>query len=294
MFKGVKTSWCSPSLVYEYLRCLRYIYANVTEFREASEASVFLVSGYDIPIAPPSRLFANHRLSHNALCMNPTNATNVQWVSMTKKTVLDFITFFTDMQFRAFMLHLILFKGGGGCPDERVMDFFLSESPKPEITKQQMNDCIERDFRSKKYEPSPITWYNTSDTCSINLNASVNLKLDLMNTIYLARCIYQGDTVLFFRKVAASCHLEKEKFTNLLWTPEFTKEFFCKEIPFVPYAVLLAQQNQKSVQVTNRIQQLKKNMSVLRSLPLSSLVQHNFDFIEIMNHIRKMSDIVNH
>jgi hypothetical protein len=287
----LKTSWCSPSLVYEYIRCLRHITEHVPEYKNNSDVLILLTSGYDIPIAPPHRLFRNNFNKLNHLCMNEFD-TNIQWIALTKKLVTKVVDYFTDEIFRQFLLFNLT---NGGCSDETFLKFFFTENIQTYValSLEQKQNCVERDFRQKRNDPSPILWKNTTEIRTMNYRI-LNYTVDVIDAIFIARSIKDGDHILFFRKIANTCQFDLNIFYDFIWNSSKNRNDFLRitrSFPSLP-ALISTTDDPKSVQVKKTRQQIKKNSKIVTYLPIKQLANLNFDYPSIMKYIHQLHTII--
>jgi hypothetical protein len=75
------TGWCKMSLLTVQLQCYFHILNN---FGTETKGTVYLVSGYDIPIAPPQNMDDFTRSQLDCRCIK---IPNVQWLALTFKTI---------------------------------------------------------------------------------------------------------------------------------------------------------------------------------------------------------------
>jgi len=84
------TSWCSPSIVYEYLKALCDVVKN-PEIRHAKDCLICLVSGDDIPIANGSFLFTDDIIKQDNIPSVQGGGGHSQWIWLTRDTAMALV-----------------------------------------------------------------------------------------------------------------------------------------------------------------------------------------------------------
>lgn len=283
------TSWCSPSLVYEYIRCLRHIVENDIDFKNADHASIFLVSGMDIPISSGKKFFVQNSLyiKQNHFCII-NRKYHSQWISMNKKTILLFVEFFDDDKMKKILLSGLTTRM---CADENILLDFIEYNKN--VNETQLTSCTTRDWRDKKGSNSPILWNNISEKKLVTYSYPKAMRITLMDAIRFARSFMKdGDDTMFFRKVGPDCQFNVQSFAQEFWNPNMSHQDF--KIYFSnQMGQIQTKDSQRSIQSKNIYDELRsKYYKKIEKMPVKNLVQLNFDYPLLLMYLQRTSNLL--
>jgi hypothetical protein len=212
-----QTSWCSPALVYAYTRCIDALLRD-HDIVSAAGASIFLVSGYDIPIAPVERLLDPVFREKDHLCYIRERS-HYQWIMVrrgTARTIRDRL--FDPVRFARFFMYALEHPG---CSDEYMLRYVYTS-----MGSADKEGCITRDFRPMLNAPSPVVFNKDKhDRYRVTFGKLGTFTLS-MNEILLATRIYDyNHSVLFFRKIGAYMDLSSDVLIrDVIWDNDQTKK----------------------------------------------------------------------
>ncbi|NDE16964.1 hypothetical protein EBZ80_18750, partial [bacterium] len=278
--RSLQTSWCSPSLVYAYVRCLDALLRD-PQIRAATGVSVFLVSGYDIPIAPPSDLLKPCFRDRDHLCYIREKS-HYQWIMVRRETVATIRDQLVRPEdFTRFFLYTLEHPG---CSDEYMLRYVYTT-----MGTVDTKGCITRDFRPMINAPSPVVFNeDKTDLFRVTWGSHGTFTLSLREILLATRISDYDRDVLFFRKVGSYLDLSTDLLlVDILWDPRRSKKnlsrLYATLFPDSPlrfqrltgalfFPVVTAEETQPRVAVDEH----KKRERVLRLLQQKHLVDASY------------------